>query len=283
VEESKEPRQEGPQEDPVPTGMEGSGPEAGAEVQPEGAGVLGPPAGPAFDRRRYLVPGAVAVAIVAFAAVGIFVLGMFTHSRVASNEGGGGQPAVVAQPTVGPTPTVGPVEVSVDDDPSVGPENAPVTIIEFSDFQCPYCARFQSQTLPQILSNYGDRVLFVYRDFPLTSLHQYALKAAEAADCANEQGAFWKYHDLLFQNQSALDDASLKGYAASLGLDTTVFNQCLDTDKYQSEVQKDEQDGITAGVQGTPSFFVNGMLLTGAQPYSVFQAQIEAALAEAGG
>jgi protein-disulfide isomerase len=293
VEESKEPRQEGSQDDPVPSGMEESGPEAGqeppavselpaAEGQPEEMGVLGPPTGRAFDRRGYLVPGAIAAAVVAFTAVGIFALGMFTHSTF-FDEGGGGQPAVVAQPTAGPTPTVGPVDVSVDDDPALGPEDAPVTIVEFADFQCPYCATFNTQTLPQILSNYGDRVRFVYRDFPLTSLHANALKAAEASECADDQGAYWKYHDLLFQNQSALDDASLKGYAASLGLDTATFDDCLDSDKQQSEIQKDFQDGNTAGVQGTPSFFVNGMPLVGAQPYSAFQAAIEAALKEAGG
>jgi protein-disulfide isomerase len=292
VEESKEPRQEGPQEAPVPSKMEMTGSEPGqdpaAEGQPAETGVPGGPTGPAFDRRRYLVPGAVAAAVVAFAAVGIFALGMFTHSKF-FNEGGGGQPAavgqpaVVAQPTAGPTAVVGPVDVSADDDPAQGPEDASVTIIEFSDFQCPYCARFQSETLPQILTDYGDRVRFVYRDFPLTGLHENALKAAEASECADEQGAYWKYHDLLFQNQSALDDASLKNYAASLGLDTATFNQCLDSDKYMSEVQKDEQDGITAGVQGTPAFFINGMPLSGAQPYSAFQAAIDAALAEAGG
>jgi protein-disulfide isomerase len=292
VEESKEPRQEGPQEAPVPSKMEMTGSEPGqdpaAEGQPAETGVPGGPTGPAFDRRRYLVPGAVAAAVVAFAAVGIFALGMFTHSKF-FNEGGGGQPAavgqpaVVAQPTAGPTAVVGPVDVSADDDPAQGPEDASVTIIEFSDFQCPYCARFQSETLPQILTDYGDRVRFVYRDFPLTGLHENALKAAEASECADEQGAYWKYHDLLFQNQSALDDASLKNYAASLGLDTATFNQCLDSDKYMSEVQKDEQDGITAGVQGTPAFFINGMPLSGAQPYAAFKAAIDAALAEAGG
>jgi protein-disulfide isomerase len=251
----------------------------------EETGVPGPPVGPGLDRRRYLVPAAVAAAVVAFAAVGIFVLGMFTHS-VAFDNGGGSTVQVVQGgegAAAGPTPTVGPVEVSADDDPAIGPEDAPVTIIEFSDFQCPYCARFQTETLPQILSNYGDRVRFVYRDFPLVSLHANALKAAEASECADDQEAYWKYHDLLFQNQSALDDASLKNYAASLGLDTAAFNQCLDSDKYMSEVQKDEQDGITAGVQGTPAFFINGVLISGAQPYSVFQAAIEAALAKGGG
>jgi protein-disulfide isomerase len=195
-------------------------------------------------------------------------------------KGGGGQQVVAAQAT----PTPGPVEVSVDDDPALGPADAKVTIIEFGDFECPGCGSFNTQTLPQILSNYGDRVRFVFRDFPLTGSHQYALKAAEAAGCANEQGAYWKYHDLLYNNQSALDDASLKNYAASLGLDTATFNQCLDTDKYMSEIQKDYQDGITAGVQGTPGFFilVNGMPLNlGA--YSTWGAAIEAALKQAGG
>jgi protein-disulfide isomerase len=282
VEESKEA--------PVPSRMEMTGSEPGqdaaAEGQPAETGVPGGPTGPAFDRRRYLVPGAVAVAVVAFAAVGIFVLGMFTHSRISSNEGGGGQPAVAAQAT----PTPGPVDVSVDDDPALGSADAPVTIIEFGDFECPGCGRFNTQTLPQILSNYGDRVRFVFRDFPLTSIHQYALKAAEAADCANEQGAYWKYFDLLYNNQSALDDASLKGYASSLGLDTAVFNQCLDTDKYMSELQKDYQDAVAAGAQGTPTFvvgvsagqFVNGSLMFGAT-YATLQAAIEAALKEAGG
>jgi protein-disulfide isomerase len=287
VEESKEPRQEESQEGSEPPGMDESGPEAGQELPaaaggPEETGVSEPSTGRAFDRREYMVPGAVAAAVLAFAAVGIFVLGMFVHSRVASNNGGGGQPAAVAQPTAGPTATVGPVEVSADDDPAIGPEDAPVTIIEFADFQCPYCEAFNTQTLPQILSNYGDRVRFVFRDFPLTSIHAYALKAAEAAECADDQGAYWKYHDLLFQNQSALDDASLKGYAASLGLDTTTFDDCLDSDQPQSEIQKDFQDGTTAGVQGTPSFFINGMPLVGAQPYSAFQAAIEAALKAAG-
>jgi protein-disulfide isomerase len=293
VEESKEPRQEGSQEVPVPSGIEESGPEAGqelpaaselpaAEGPPEEMGAPGPPMGPALRKRGDLVPTALAVAVVAFAAVGIFALGMFTHSKF-FNEGEAEQPAAVVQPTAGPTPTVGPVEVSADDDPAQGPEDASVTIVEFSDFQCPYCARFQAETLPQILSNYGDRVRFVYRDFPLTSLHANALKAAEASECADDQGAYWKYHDLLFQNQSALDDASLKGYAASLALDTAAFNDCLDSDKQVSEIQKDYQDGITAGVQGTPAFFINGMPLSGAQPFSVFQAAIEAALEEAGG
>jgi len=183
-------------------------------------------------------------------------------------------------PTVSPVPAPGP---TVDDDPARGPQDAPVTMIEFSDFQCPYCARFFRDTLPLILGNYGDRVRFVYRDFPLTSIHSLAQKAAEAAECADDQGAFWKYHDLLFENQSALDEESLKGYAASLGLDTVAFNDCLTSGKYTAEVRKDVQDGLAAGVQGVPTFFINGVPIAGAQAYPVFEDAIEAALAEAGG
>jgi len=229
---------------------------------------------------------AAAVVVVGLAAVGIFVGGFFTHLAT-SDDGEDGAAQVQAgqqgQPTAGPTPTVGPVDVSVDDDPAKGPEDAPVTIIEFSDFQCPYCGGFATETLPQILQNYGDRVRFVFRDFPLISMHANALKAAEASECADDQGKFWEYHDLLFKNQTALDVDSLKGYAASLGLDTAAFNECLDSDKYTEEVGKDLQDGQAAGVQGTPSFFINGLPVRGAMPYASFQAAIEAALAEAGG
>lgn len=263
---------------------------SGEAVQPSANVASSPAVAPAPGGSRSLLVVAAATAIVALVAVGIFVLGMFTYSRIASNEGGGGQPAVVTQPTAVPTPTPGPVDVSVDDDPALGPADAPVTIIEFGDFQCPGCGIFNAQILPQILSNYGDRVRFVFRDFPLTSIHQYALKAAEAADCANEQGAYWKYHDLLYVNQSALDDASLKEYGASLGLDTEVFNQCLDSDKYVPEIQKDYQDAIAAGAPGTPSFFVgvsagqfvNSNLIFGASN-AALEAAIEAALAKAGG
>lgn len=132
---------------------------------------------------------------------------------------------------------------------------------------------------------------YVFRDFPL-SFHQYAEKAAEAAECADDQGKYWEYHDLLFENQTALSQtltseglegvlSIFKSYAADLGLDTATFDDCLDSGKQTSEVQKDIQDGQTYGVGGTPAFFINGQLVSGAQPFSVFQQVIDAALAEA--
>jgi protein-disulfide isomerase len=171
------------------------------------------------------------------------------------------------------------IVVSIDDDPVKGSKNAPITIVEFSDFQCPFCARFYTQTLPSIEENYikTGKVKFIYRDFPL-NFHQYAQKAAEAAECADEQGKFWEYHDILFQKQSEWSSAGvekLKEYAQNLGLDTAKFNECLDSGKYAGEVQKDYSDGSNYGVTGTPTFFINGIEVVGAQPYSVFQQIIE--------
>ena len=177
------------------------------------------------------------------------------------------------------------VQVSVGDDPALGNKNAKVTIIEFSDFQCPFCKRFHDATWTQLKSTYIDsgKVYFVYRDFPL-SFHQNAEKAAEAANCANEQGKFWEYHDIIFKNSqgdgTGLADADLKKYATDLSLDTAKFNTCLDTGKYKAEVSKDQADGSAAGVSGTPSFFINGIQLVGAQPFAAFQQTIDAELAK---
>ena len=168
-------------------------------------------------------------------------------------------------------------EVSLDDDPVKGSEDAPVTIIEFSDFECPYCSKYYSQTLPQIEENYvkTGKVKIVYKDFPLTRIHPDAMKAAQAAECAQDQGNFWEYHDKMFENQDSLGVSSLKQYAQDLGLDTEEFNTCLDSGKYESEVQNDLQQGQSAGISGTPGFLINGRLVTGAQPYANFKQIIE--------
>jgi len=168
--------------------------------------------------------------------------------------------------------------VSVDDDPTWGPVDAPVTIVEFGDYQCPFCKRFYDETLPQIQATYEGRVRFVYRDFPLAAIHPRAQKAAEASECADDEGRFWEYHALLWANQQELDVASLKAYAAQVGLDTATFDDCLDSGKNAQEVQKDYSDGISYGVQGTPSFFINGQQLLGAQPFSEFQTMIDGLL-----
>jgi len=187
---------------------------------------------------------------------------------------------VPTAPTPTPAPTPAAVKVSLDDDAVKGEEDAPVTIVEFSDYECPYCGRFYSQTRDQIISEYVDtgKVKMVFRDFPL-SFHQNAQKAAEAAECAGEQGKYWEMHDALYSNQQSLDVASIKGYAADLGLNTGDFESCLDNGDMAAEVQKDFTEGQGYGVRGTPAFFINGKLVSGAQPFSVFQQAIDAELA----
>jgi protein-disulfide isomerase len=154
-----------------------------------------------------------------------------------------------------------------------GPAAAPVQIIEFSDFQCPYCQRAQS-TVEQVLNTYGDRIQFVYRHFPLPN-HPNARPAAEASLCAAEQGKFWPYHDKLFASPSQLSEADLKKHAAELGLDAPKFDACVESRKYKAQVDADAQAGEQAGVNGTPAFFINGRLLSGAQPFEAFKRIID--------
>lgn len=158
-------------------------------------------------------------------------------------------------------------------DPFFGPEDASVTIVEYSDFQCPYCAR-AVPVLNQIKAAYGDKVKFVFKDFPL-GFHENAQKAAEAGQCANDQGMFWELHDMMFANQGSIDVGSIKGYAANLGLDTDQFNACLDSGKYTAEVQQDFNEGKVAGVSGTPTFIINGQKIVGAQPFEAFKQIID--------
>lgn len=181
----------------------------------------------------------------------------------------------------GPAPTPSVVKASIDDDAVLGDKNAPVTIIEFSDYQCPFCGRFWSETLGQIKTQYIDtgKVKFVYRDFPLTSIHPMAQPAAEATECIRDKGgdeAFWKLHDEIFANQQILSVDNLKKWANEIGYD---IGSCLDSGEFKSEVLKDLTDGQSAGARGTPYFVVNGQVVSGAQPFSVFQQIIEAELA----
>lgn len=148
--------------------------------------------------------------------------------------------------------------------PSQGPATAPVTIVEFSDFQCPYCARL-IPTLDEVKKKYGDKVRIVFRQYPL-NFHQHAQKAAEASLCAHEQGKFWELHDAMFQNQQALAVEQLKAKAAELGMNAEQFNSCLDGNKYAAQVKTDFDEGAKAGVNGTPAMFINGRFLSGAQP-----------------
>lgn len=153
--------------------------------------------------------------------------------------------------------------------------NGDLVIVEYSDFQCPFCTR-AVPIVEQIIGEYGDNVRVYYKHFPLSQIHQYAQKAAEASECAADQGMFWEYHDKLFENQASLDTPSLKRYAGQMGLDQNEFDACLDSGKKASLVKKDLQEGLKLGVTGTPTFLINEKKVVGAQPFEAFKQVIDA-------
>ena len=177
-------------------------------------------------------------------------------------------------------PPVSRLEVGVDGAFARGSAKAPVTIVEFSDFLCPFCKRVQP-TLGEIATRYGDKVRLVFRDFPIEQLHPGARKAAEAARCAGDQGKFWPYHDLLFEKASRGSADDLKAYARQAGLDGVTFESCLSSGKHAGAVQKDFDAGAQLGINGTPAFFVNGRAIVGAQPLEAFVQVIEDELSRA--
>ena len=171
--------------------------------------------------------------------------------------------------------------IDIADAPTKGPANAAVTIVEFSDFECPYCSRVVP-TLKEVEKKYGDKVRFAFIQYPLP-IHPKAPKAAEAALCAHEQGKFWQMHDAMFAAQEKLEIADLKAAAVGLGMDASKFDGCLDSGKFAARVQNEIAAGQKAGVSGTPATFINGRLVSGAAPLEQFTAIIEDELARHGG
>lgn len=186
--------------------------------------------------------------------------------------------ARVTTPVEAAAPPTLSVQIATEGRPFLGPEDALVTIVEFSDYQCPFCGRHFQQTLPQLLREYEGRVRYVLMNYPISSIHSFAQKAGEAAECAYDQDRFWEYHDALFRNQEALDLDSLKRYAVDIGLDASLFSMCLDSGAKTELVLKDFQEGQSYGVTGTPTFFINGRRLIGARPFTSFKTMIDAAL-----
>ncbi len=193
------------------------------------------------------------------------------------------------RPVQGAVAPSGPVRTSVADAPMLGRADAPVTVVEFSDYQCPFCERFFATTLPALKKEYVDtgRVRYVFRDFPLEQLHPQARKAAEAAHCAGEHGKYWEMHDLLFQNQRALALPELAEHARAIGVDGAEFEACLSSGREAARVARGLADGAAVGVQGTPTFVVGrtkagdvveGTPIRGAQPLEVFRRIIDQAL-----
>ena len=195
-------------------------------------------------------------------------------------------PAAAAQQPSGPVveapqPTRSPYtryDIPTEGYPSLGPDNAKITIVEFSDFQCPFCRRFHSDTYHALLDAYPGQIRFVYRNLPLTSIHPNAMPAAIASLCANDQKAYWDFHEKLFDNET-LDETTYIQYAADLGLDTKTFKACLTNGSHDAFIKQDMDFALNLGVQSTPTFFVNGLAIVGAQPLENFRQLIDKELA----
>lgn len=224
---------------------------------------------------RFLIPSAIVTAGVIIALAVLYSSGVFGRGVVTGPE---------------KAATGGAVQLDLeDDDPALGNPNAPVTLVEFSDFQCPFCRRLWQESLPQIKEKYIKigQVKFVYRDFPLTGIHPGAEPAAMAGECAEDQGRFWEMHDKIFGEQNKLGQGTvefgvedLKRWAREIGLDGPAFDACLDSGKYKQEVSKDYSDGAALGVAGTPHIFVNGKpLIRGALPFEQIDQIIQQELA----
>ena len=222
-----------------------------------------------FDPSKFILPGAILIAALLISGSIVFY---------SFNTGGDAGTANIKGKKA---------DVSIDDDPMLGNPKAKITLVEFSDFQCPFCRTFWSGAYQQIKKEYIDtgKVRFVYRDFPL-SFHPGAMPAAQAAQCANEQGKFWETHDKIFGEQAKKGEGTIqfsendvRKWAGQLpGLDMGKWNECFNSNKYTDEINKDVSDGSAYGVSGTPTVFVNGKPIVGAQPFSAFKAEIDALL-----
>jgi protein-disulfide isomerase len=200
-----------------------------------------------------------------------------TLMKTAKTSVGGPEPSAAG----GEAPAAPPKKVDVGNAPVRGPKNAPITVVLFSDFQCPFCGRVEP-AIAELEKLYPGKVRVAWKNFPL-SFHSNAKPAAEAALAANEQGKFWKMHEILFKNQSALSAADLEKYAKEIGLDMTKYKAAIDSHKFAAAIEADMKQGSSLGVSGTPAAFVNGQLVSGAQPVEAFKKIVDAELAKRGG
>ncbi|MCP4139657.1 MAG: thioredoxin domain-containing protein [Chloroflexi bacterium] len=215
-------------------------------------------------------------------AMATFVLGLLLGYFIWGSSPS--TPAAPAQPGAeenqAPQAPAEPRDVPTEGFPSEGPDDAPIVIVEFSDFECPFCTKWHNEVYLPLVEEYPDQIKLVYRNFPLTSIHANAYLAAEAAMCADDQDAYWPYHEKLFESELGLREAALHEYAKQLGLDAASFETCLSSAKYSDFVKEDMNYAISIGVQSTPTFYVNGQLVIGAQPLQVFQQIIDEELAK---
>ena len=221
-------------------------------------------------KRTHFYSALVVVAFCVGVLTGYFIWGRNTAAKT---------PSPSAAAAAATQPSFRRYDIPTEGFPSTGPADASITIVEFSDFQCPYCQKWYAQVYQPLMAAYPGKIRFVYRNFPLTQIHPQAMPAAEASLCAGEQNAYWQYHDKLFENSAALNDDLYATLAADLGLDTTAFETCMSTHKYQDKIKADMQFSIDLGVQSTPTFFINGIPIVGAQPLANFQQVIDNELA----
>lgn len=222
------------------------------------------------------------VLVVLAFAVGL-LLGFVVWGRDANVATVAAEPAAqpsgaVAEAPITPEPQYTRYEIPTEGYPSLGPVDAPITIVEFSDFQCPFCRRFHDETYEALLDSYQGQIRFVYRNLPLTSIHPEAMPSAVASLCANDQNAYWDYHNKLFSSETLGRDTYIQ-YATDLNLNVEEFTACLDSGKHDAFIAEDMNFALDLGVQSTPTFFVNGLAIVGAQPLSAFQQLIDLELA----
>lgn len=230
-------------------------------------------------KRSHVYAALLPLAFVVGLAVGYLFWGREAGSTPAASApqaqaGGETSPSQAQQPQ-----EIRRYQVPEDDDPVFGPDDAPITIIEFSDYECPYCQRWHTQVWPRLLEAYPDQIRLVYRDFPLTNIHANATPAAAAANCAFEQNMYWEYNDLLFSGRFDLNKTGYQEIAAEIDLELDSFNECLESGRHNEEVMADFEYAANLGVSSTPTFFVNGIPVVGAQPFEVFSQLIDSELA----
>jgi protein-disulfide isomerase len=217
--------------------------------------------------------------VLAFAAgilLGYVVWGMESPAGNAQTASQSSVPVVESPVTQQPEYTR--YDIPTENAYSIGPADAPITIVEFSDYQCPFCRRWHAEVYEPLMAAYPGQIRLVYRHLPLTSIHPDAMSAAEAAMCAGEQDAYWPYHEKLFSSESLGNSAYIQ-YAQDLGLNMTTFEACLTDHKYQQAIQADSDFALNLGIRSTPTFFINGLAVVGAQPLDVFKQVIDKELA----
>lgn len=235
-----------------------------------------------FSSLKKYAPKSYTPVLAVLLIIAAFLVGvLFTKVQYLEKNQNGTITANVGNDTTTPPAPAQKVDVGVGHFPTLGNKDAKVTVIEFADFQCPFCEQWFKQVEPEINKNYIDtgKIKFAFRHFAF--LGDESTWAAEASECANDQGKFWEFHDYLYnhqgaENSGAFSKDNLKSFAAVLGLDTATFNSCLDSDKHADLVKNDTNDGSTAGVSGTPATFINGMQISGACPYTTFDGAIKA-------